>query len=386
MTGAGSETWLTGFGLVSALGAGVPGTLAALRKAPEPPRALETPLGASLETIPFLGCDDAVGGDPAERLWRLIEGAAREAIAAAGLGPSELRTTALLLGTSSLDVSVTEDAYAQDLKVDPAAQPLMLNSSMGELARVLSRRLGLGGVDLTINTACTASANALAYGDRLVRTGRASHALVVGTEVFNRMTALGFKGLELLSPHGMRPFDKDRRGIVLGEACAAVVVGSEPKADAFRLIGSANLCDTHGVSAANPDGSTVAAVINGALEDAGIAPSQVRAVKSHGTASLLNDEAEAAGLKRVFGEQLPPVCALKPFIGHVFGACGLAELVMMCAAAGAGFIPGTPGISPTTGELGVMLTQGATPVSRGALLLNYFGFGGNNTALVVSNG
>jgi 3-oxoacyl-[acyl-carrier-protein] synthase-1 len=386
MTGAVSESWFAGAGLVSALGEGVAATLAALQSPPGASRALAVPLGGGEETIPFLGSNGAVDEDPTQRLYRMVEAAAREAIDAARLTPADLRSTALLLGTSSLDISITEDAFARDLQSGDA-HPLMSNSSMGNLGRILAKRLCVGGIDLTINTACTASANALVYGDRLVRSGRASHALVLGTELFNRTTALGFKGLDLFSPHGMRPFDKDRRGIVLGEACAAVVVGpTKPDAHAFRLAGSANLCDTHGVSAANPDGSTVAAVINQALDLAGVAPGAVRAVKSHGTASLLNDEAEAAGLKRVFGEAMPIVCALKPFIGHTFGACGLSELVMMCAAAGAGFVPGTPGISPAPGDLGIGVTQSSTPVGRGAFLLNYFGFGGNNTALVVSNG
>lgn len=380
------KTSFAGMGLRSALGEGVAASVAALRRPPTAPTGLAVPMGAGVEHVPTLGLPIVKDETAKDRLYRLALGAAREAIEAAGLTGDDLRTTALLLGTSSLDISITEAAYVQDLAVNPAgAHPLMANSSMGELARDLAKRLGVGGPDFTITTACTASANALVYGEALVRTGRASHALILATEPFNRTTALGFKGLELLAPNGMRPFDKDRRGIVLGEACAALVIGSKRGASAFHLAGSANLCDTHGVSAANPDGSTVADVIQGALAAAGVAPADVIAVKSHGTASLLNDEAEAAGLKRVFGEQLPVICALKPFVGHAFGACGLAELVMICACAAEGFLPGTPGISAEAGDLGVVLNQGPAPIGRGALLLNYFGFGGNNTALVVSN-
>ncbi|MBI1358770.1 MAG: beta-ketoacyl synthase [Alphaproteobacteria bacterium] len=381
-----TDAWLVGAGIRSALGDSVAATVEVLRRPPSAPRMLDVPLGAGVEVVPSLGMAGAVEEDPENRLYRLVEGAAREAIAEAELGPDELKTTALLLGTSSLDISMTEAAYARDLASGGEAYPLMSNSSMGEMGRVLAKRLGVGGMDLTINTACTASANALVYGDMLVRTRRASHALILGTELFNRTTALGFRSLDLLAPDGMRPFDKNRRGIVLGEACAAVVVGPERREGAFRLTGSANLCDTHGISAANPDGSTVAAVMREALGAAGVAPGDVAAVKSHGTASLLNDEAEAAGLRQVFGDGLPPLCALKPFIGHAFGACGLAELVMLLGAASAGFVPGTPGVGADPSDLGVSLTQGPTPVGRGDFLLNYFGFGGNNTALVMSNG
>ena len=384
------ETWFVGSGIRSALGAGMVATVEALRRPPAQPALLCVPLGAGTEDVPCLGPDGAIDGDPEERLYRLIEGAAREAIAEAGLSQDDLRTTALLLGTSSLDIAITEAAYSRDIADQKAhggeAHPLMSNSSMGELGRSLARRLGVGGGDFTINTACTASANALSYGDALVRTGRASHALVLGTETFNHTTALGFKSLDLLTPIGMRPFDKDRRGIVLGEACAALVVGPRKRGtNCFRLCGSANLCDTHGISAANPNGSTVAAVIRDALAAARLEPGRILAIKSHGTASLLNDEAEAAGLKHIFAARLPLVCALKPFIGHTFGACGLSELVMLCACIRSGFIPGTPGISPAPGDLGIGLTQGPTPVGPGAFLLNYFGFGGNNTALVVAN-
>lgn len=377
---------ILGMGIQSHVGSGLAETVAALRRPPSAPPTVDVHVGAMHEAVPVLGMGDVLA-DPKTRLHSRAEAAAREAIANAGLTPDQLKRCAFLLGTSSLDISVTEAAYAQDLATTPDdAHPLMSNSAMGELGRSLAERLGIGGVDLTINTACTASANALAYADAMIRAGRTDYAIVMGLEFFNRITALGFRGLELLSPNGMRPFDRSRSGLVLGEAAAAVVLGKSDKPGGFRLAGSANMCDTYGVSAANPDGSTVAEVIAGAIEKAGIAPSDIRAVKSHGTASLLNDEAEASGLRRVFGEASPPVIALKPFIGHTFGACGLAELVMLAASIDAGFIPGTPGVSPDKGELGVTLVQQAQPAKPGAYLLNYFGFGGNNTSLVIANG
>jgi 3-oxoacyl-[acyl-carrier-protein] synthase-1 len=86
------------------------------------------------------------------------------------------------------------------------------------------------------------------------------------------------------------------------------------------------------MSAANPDGSTVAYVIEQALHRAGLPARDITAIKTHGTASLSNDEAEAAGMRRVFA-QMPPLTALKPYLGHTLGACGLNELLLFCAAA-----------------------------------------------------
>ena len=214
---------------------------------------------------------------------------------------------------------------------------------------------------------------------------RISHALVVGVELFNVVTAMGFRGLQLLAGGVMKPFDRARDGLVLGEACSALVLGPEPHGTGtFHLRGGATLCDTHSMSAANPDGSTVAAVMSQALTAAQLVPQQMSAIKIHGTASMLSDEAEVAGMRRLFAD-LPPLCAVKPFIGHSLGACGLTELVLFCAAVEQGFLIGTPGICAGDSDLGVTLNQQPRPLAPGHFMLNYFGFGGSNTSLITSN-
>jgi 3-oxoacyl-(acyl-carrier-protein) synthase len=110
----------------------------------------------------------------------------------------------------------------------------------------------------------------------------------------------------------------------------------------------------------------------------------ITALKTHGTASLLNDEAEAAGMRRVFA-QMPPLTAIKPFLGHTLGACGLNELLVFCAAAERGWLIATPGVGVGDEKLGVSLNQRPLDLPRGHFMLNYFGFGGNNTSLIVSN-
>lgn len=372
-----------GAGLHTHLGRGVAANLDALERAPPRPVLTPVPLGAGVEHVPSMPMAEAPLADFETRLMRVAVEVAEEAIAAAGLSEAQRRETALFVGTSSLDISVTEAVYKRELAAGLDAHPLTSNSSMGNLGNELRRALRLGGADFTFNTACTASANALLYADAMVRAGYAKTALVLGLEAFNAITALGFQSLDLLARDGMKPFDAGRRGLVLGEGCSALVVGMDDSTG-FRLKGGANGCDPYGISAANPDGSTIAGVMADALRAAGTDATALRAIKTHGTASLLNDEAEASGLLRVFASP-PPVSALKPFIGHTFGACGLNELILFCGAVERGFIPGTPGIGASGEELGVKLTQGPTPVEPGAFLLNYFGFGGNNSALVVAN-
>lgn len=377
------RAWFHGAGLHTTLAATLSENLDALPSGPPPPGITPVPLGEAIEQVPSMLLSGLPLTDIETRLWRALEPVIDAALAASDLTPLQREHTALFLGTSSLDISVTEAIYARALKVD-AAHPLMTNAAMGGLAETIARRFGLRGPDYTINTACTSSANALIYADAMIREGLIDHALIVGLEIFNVITALGFQSLALLAPNGMRPFDAARAGLVLGEGVSALVVGATPGPSGFRLRAGANLCDTHGVSAANPDGSTVAAVMQQALDAAGLAASDILAVKAHGTASLLNDEAEAAGMHRVF-PAIPPMLAMKPFIGHTFGACGLNELLLVCGAIERGHLPPMPGISAEPGELGLTLNQTWAPVPKGAFLLNYFGFGGNNTSLVVAN-
>jgi 3-oxoacyl-(acyl-carrier-protein) synthase len=219
-----------------------------------------------------------------------------------------------------------------------------------------------------------------------VEAGLLEHALVLGVEVYNDVTALGFQGLGLLGTSIMKPFDSSRGGLVLGEGVSAIVVGhdrGDRRAPVF-LRGSASLCDPYGISASAPDGSTIRQVMELALESANLSVHDIAAVKVHGTASLSNDEAESAGMLQLF-ERLPPVCAIKPFIGHTLGACGLNELILFYRALEAGFLIATPGIATTAEALGVQLNQRCDPMAPGNFMLNYFGFGGNNCSLIIGN-
>lgn len=385
-----TSSHVIGAGIHTGLGRGLAANIEALRRPPPRAPLVALPLAGAVTPLPCHLLFDLPLEAIETRLEAAVLGVVAEALEASDLSSAEIEDAALVLGTSSMDISVSEAVYRRELVERAEALPLMANSCIGQLADHIRRRFGIKGQDLTVNTACTASANALMYGDLLIQGGCARHAVVLGVEIFNLITAMGFSGLELLSPEGMKPFDVDRSGLVLGEACAALVIAAEPRGrGGYWLEAGANLCDTHAISAANPDGSTVAAVMREALARAGVDPAAIVAVKAHGTASLLNDEAESAALADIFsslhGIAGPRVAVLKPFIGHTFGACGLAELILFMGAAEAGFLPATPGICVQPSDLGITLPQTPAPLPRGRFLLNYAGFGGNNTALILAN-
>lgn len=320
--------------------------------------------------------------DPA-RFNTLIPAIAADAVKDAGLSAEEIKDLPIFVGSSAYTISISEARYSAELAAGkPDALPLPM-VDFQEVAAVIQRRLGISGDSFAYNTACTAAANALMSAARMLQLGRYKHALVVGVELANQTTLAGFSGLQLVSK-SLRPFDLNRSGIVLGEGIGAVVLSTLPGSHGCSLVGGASNCDTHSVTTANPDGSSIAALQVAVLEAAGIEASQVRAVKTHGTASPMNDTGEAAGLHRVFNP-LPSILAFKSFTGHTLGACGVNELILLAGALKQGFLPGTPLFEHEDPLLNVTPNRSKAKAAPGFYLLNYFGFGGNNTALLIES-
>lgn len=377
-----------GAGIHSSLGNGVEANLAALKTAPQAPTLLNNTVTDEALQIPYKLLFESPLTELQYRLYRVIDDVAEQALSDAGLSESERRNMSLYLGSSSFDIGVSEANYQRQLAGEgESCKALALpDPSMANLADYLVGSLGIRGEDVSFNTACTASANALLTAVAHVEAGLIDHALVVGVELYNDVTALGFYSLDLLTRSVMRPFDSARDGLVLGEGVSALVIGRDPKDGRrrFHLRGGANLCDTYSITMSNVDGSAIAEVMTRALANAGVSAAELDVIKVHGTASLANDEAESVGMHAVFSS-LPRVCALKPFIGHTLGACGLNELILFYRAIEAGFLIATPGISADAGDLNVVLNQRLSSVESGCFMLNYFGFGGNNTSLIISN-
>ena len=381
---------INGLGLSCALGRGLAPSLEALRAGRRRTRALELQGYSEPVRMPYYALAPSTGSGQAPdegdlfatgRFLALVPEAAEEALAQAGLDPGQRGRTGIFVGSTAFGVSRAEGEYLELLAVDPRAAFALPRVGFQEIADRLREALGLGGPDFTFNTACTASANALLAAQRMVSLGRLDTALVLGLELANRTTLTGFSGLQLVAQE-LKPFDAGRSGIVLGEGLGAAVLSARPGPLGLRLAGGASNSDPFSVTTANPDGSSIAALQRTVLGLTGLRPQDVRAIKAHGTASPMNDAGEAAGLRQAF-DPLPPVLALKPFLGHTLGACGIIELALLGGALSQGWLPATAGFSVEDPALGLRPLLKEAPAPAGAYLCNYFGFGGSNTSLVL---
>lgn len=374
--------YIRGMGLSCALGEGVQNCMPALHRMQAPASRLKLddfnePIAMTYYRIP----DGAAlfGGD---RLASLLSPVLSAAVLQAGLNAEEIHRLPLFVGSSCFAIDQLESRYSAALAQHPETAVPMPLCGYQDIAILAQQLLGCAGETYAYNTACTSSANAVLGALRMIELGWCRHALVIGAELANLTTLAGFSGLQLVA-EVLQPFDASRNGIVLGEGVSAVVLSAEPNSvSTLRILGGASNCDTSSVTTANPDGNSVASVINQALDSARLQPQRIRGIKAHGTATAMGDTAEAVGMRQVFSNP-PPVTVLKPYIGHTLGACCVNELVLFGTALQQGFQPGTPGFETSDPKLGLVpiRTPGAAP--DGCYLLNHFGFGGNNTVLVL---
>jgi 3-oxoacyl-[acyl-carrier-protein] synthase-1 len=241
-----------------------------------------------------------------------------------------------------------------------------------EFARRLATWFGVSGPVVSVDTACTSGITALelALGH--------PHALVLGVELSNHLSRAGFAALGLLSPGAARPCDRDRDGLALGEALAALLVS---RSGAWRIAANAPAIDPAGLAAPAPNEQVMAKAMRAALAEAGWRPADVDLVKLQAGGSPVGDLAEARALRALFASP-PRLVSLKGAIGHTLGASGPAELALVLGALGRGRIPPTQGFATPDPEIGLSPAGGeAGDVRR--VLFNLAGFGGSFASVAL---
>lgn len=385
----GEKHFITGKALTCSLGDSLEGIVAAVRER----RLKVEQLPFTLAGLPYTRPYYLIGRTEQDHLenrseayfYEVLFSTVSRALADAGVNDAEIREMPLFFGSTSMDMPLFEERHRR--KTSSLSELFLQTSNgYGKIAGAVMDRFGMEGESYSFITACTASANALLYAAAMIEAGRSERALVVGYDLYNNLGFYGFEGLKAIASSEYRPFDRARDGLILGEACGAVVLeGEKRQASDFRCLGGANLCDTYSVTSHDEEGTAVAETMHRALERAGLDPGEIGAVKAHATGTENNDRTESAAMKRVFGQRIPPVVCLKPFIGHTVGACGVSELVLLTESIKAGFLPATPGFREEDEALNLAPLRENRPAGEGIYMLNYFGFGGNCTTLILSN-
>lgn len=368
-----------GLGLISALGDGPRASEAALRAGrPHLGRVRLFPLarGASLPVGEADFPDDAA--NPLPRCHQLALHAARQALAGSGPAPD-----AVVLGTTTGGMLTTERFLAAH-EARPGANPY---HSLHTVTAAVAELAGCRGPALTVSTACSSGALALALALRLLRSGRAGRVLAGGVDSLCRLTYFGFHALQLVDADRPKPFDRRRGGMAVAEGAAFLLLTSGREGRSLAELAGAGLsCDAFHETRPHPEGEGALAAMQDALDDAGLQPEAIDYISLHGTATVDNDRAEARALHRLLGPlvQGPPLASIKGACGHSLAAAGALSAAVGALALQHGFVPANTGFAEADPDLAFVPQIGAEPRRLRAALVNAFGFGGNNGALVLT--
>lgn len=351
---------------------------------------------------PFFGLDEKhfPGGrkHSAQDTLTLARAVCHNALAEAALPQHLLCEAGIVLGTTAGSASHFLEAYAASRK-KPTMQ-FSVNSVSSACPApgadrddyfsanlALEMDVDAHGPRLTVTDACTSGADAIGLAVDLITTGQCQCVLCGGADALSLVPHTGFARLMIYSDQPCRPFDRDRKGLNLGEGAAALVLESAEHARRRnanvlgRVLGYGNASDAHHFTAPHPEGRGLACAIRTALQQAGLEAADMAFVNAHGTSTLENDRVEG----RLLRTMLPsvPVWASKGGTGHTLGAAGALEAVLVLAALCKGTIPASPGFFNIDPEIGFAPTQNALTASLPFALSTSLGFGGGNAALVL---
>ena len=331
---------------------------------------------ATSEAIQDSGLDlDAINKDRVGVIW------------ASGIG-----------GLSTLEKEIEEHALGNGI---PKHNPFLIPKMISDIAAgQISIQYGFRGINYCTVSACASSSHALMNAFDYLRLGKADIIVTGGSEASVTKTSVGgFNSMKALSERNdafetaSRPYDAERDGFVLGEGAGALILEEYEHAKRrgatiyAEVVGAAATADAYHITAPHPEGFGVINVMNLALEDAGMSPSEIDYINTHGTSTPLGDTAELKAIKHVFGDSATSlnISSTKSMTGHLLGAAGAIEAIACLMAMKYDFVPPTinhftddPEIDP---QLNLTFNESQQKKVK-ATLSNTFGFGGHNASVI----
>jgi len=381
---------ITGIGIISAAGRGVKETLATFKSGSGNPgqvSGFSTDLSYPVFEVKNQYVPEHKDG---MRTIRLALIAAEEAVTEAGL-PDKLSSyrVGVCLGTTVASQLNDIDFYREyRISGTGPAEPVdrYLN---GNLAESIARKLQADGPQMTVVNACSSGSDAIGVAAAWLKSGLCDIVIAGGADELNRVPFCGFGSLGILSASVCRPFDRERRGLNLGEGAGILVLESEDTArnrgiePLLFLSGYGSAGDAYHLTAPHPEGAGLNVAIKSAMAEAGINPKDISFVNAHGTGTRENDKVEGSTLLKIFGPEIK-FYSTKGFIGHTLGAAGGLEAAFTAMGLKESWIPASPGFKSVDDQIAISPVTKITPVKGSFALSTSLAFGGINSALIIS--
>ena len=290
----------------------------------------------------------------------------------------------IINGTTVGGMDVTENLFP--LTSNPSPLITQLSHDCGSCTKDIAALCGISAEVCTVSTACSSALNAVILGAEMLKNDEADIVIAGGTEGLSKFHLNGFNTLMILDHQRCRPFDETRNGINLGEGAAYVVLQRKEDCNgAFKayISGYSNACDAFHQTATSEEGTGPVLAMSQALKMSSLNASDIDYVNAHGTGTPNNDLTESVAIKKVFGNDLPDISSTKAYTGHTTSASGAIELVICLLAMEHSFIPSNLGCT-TPLQGGIVPSKGQTGCQVDNVMCNAFGFGGNDSSLIIS--
>ncbi|MBR6978923.1 MAG: beta-ketoacyl-[Prevotella sp.] len=390
--------FVTGAGVVSAIGVGKEETLRSLRSGITGIREMQflpschrdLPVGeirlSNEEMKAMLGAED----DPLLTRNALIGRLAlREALQDASMDEKTIETAHFVSATTVGGMDRREVLHAGEKDGD-SLRAAIATYNCADCTEMIAEPFGHFASLSTVSTACSSATNAIITGANMLRCGLADIVVAGGAECLTMFHLNGFNTLMILDSQQCKPFDKEREGLNLGEGAAYLVLETAASASKrgvkplCRLSGFGNACDAYHQTASSPEGEGAVLAMRQALNRAGLKPGDIQYVNAHGTGTPNNDESESHAIMRVFGEDMPPVSSTKSFTGHTTSASGSIEAVFCIMALEQQFLPVNLNWHQPMDNGVIPVTDPHPKTVLRHVMSNAFGFGGNDSSLILS--
>jgi len=256
---------------------------------------------------------------------------------------------------------------------------------LSKLAQKLVDFFGFKTKPIVVSNACVSGVMAISVAKNMIQAGKYKNAFVVAGDEISEFVISGFNSFQAIGSGPCKPYDKNRNGINLGEATAALYITSELNQNEkfkFKVLGDSAINDANHISGPSRTGDGLFASIQNAMKEAKVSSEQIDFISAHGTATLYNDEMEAIAFNRMDLQNIP-LNSMKGYYGHCLGASGLLEsIISMESALQNTLIP-----SKNFEEIGISqdlnIIKENQPAEIKYILKTASGFGGCNAAIVL---